>query len=72
MCHCDIGMCTHRSDCRNGKPRMKTVDLTQDAPKTHQDRDIKDRVRRLQERMRGGEKLENVVKGILDLLADEL
>jgi hypothetical protein len=26
----------------------------------------------LHERMRGGEKLENVVKGILDLLADEL
>lgn len=54
---------------------VREIDLTQDAPKTHQDRDKRDRIDRLRERLRGHVEtmdLKNVLKGILDLLADEL
>ena len=51
---------------------VREIDLTRDAPKTHQDRDKRDRIERLRERLKSGERVDNVLKGILDLLADEL
>ena len=54
---------------------MKTSDLTQDAPKTHQDRDKRDRIERLKVRVKDASNqrdVQNAVLGVLDLLADEL
>lgn len=54
---------------------VRTIDLTSEAPKTHQDRDKKDRIERLRGRLRGHVEtndLKNAMLGILDLLADEL
>ena len=54
---------------------MKTIDLTQDAPKTHQDRDKRDRIERLKVRVKDAQTMQMVkaaMLGFLDLLADEL
>jgi hypothetical protein len=54
---------------------MKTIDLTQDVPKTHQDRDKRDRIDRLKVRIKEAKTSRDVLNamlGILDLLADEL
>jgi hypothetical protein len=57
---------------------VREIDLTQDAPKTHQDRDKRDRIRRLHKRLVNAgaysdvAALTGIIKGILDLLADEL
>lgn len=55
---------------------VREIDLTRDAPKTHQDRDKRDRIERLRERLAkvrtNPMDLVNIIKGVLDLLADEL
>jgi hypothetical protein len=53
----------------------RTIDLTQDAPKTHQDRELKDRIERCRKRVKEARDvrgLQNAVLGLLDLLDDEL
>ena len=54
---------------------VREIDLTRDAPKTHQDRDKRDRVERLKVRVKEAKTqrdVQNAVLGVLDLLADEL
>jgi hypothetical protein len=70
MCHCDAGMCEHQPDCR--KHKMKTVDLTNQAP---EQRSVSDRVDRLRVRVKEAKTSRdvlNAILGVLDLLADEL
>ncbi len=65
-CTCDVGMCTHRPNCRQHRSNYT---MAQD-PRT-----VPDRIARLRKRLdelRSTDPLVPILKGILDLLADEL
>jgi hypothetical protein len=54
---------------------VREIDLTRDAPKTHQDRDKRNRIERQKVRVKDAKThrdLQNAMLGVLDLLADEL
>lgn len=67
-CNCDVGMCTHRPNCRQQRNYAM-------ARSDHSDRDKMERIERLRQRLADAvthQRLVGVVKGLLDLLADEL
>lgn len=75
-CTCDVGMCTHRPNCRQHRAHVTTDKELNMARSDHSDRDKLERINRLRERIAAGPQTRQavlgIIKGILDLLADEL
>ena len=86
-CNCDVGMCTHQSNCRKHSPHVTT--FAPDGFRRQQQeqamardnepqRSKADRIERLRKRLDAvtaygpAAQLRDVIKGLLDLLADEL
>lgn len=71
-CNCDVGMCTHRPNCRQHRAYVTTGELTMaDEARTKADR-IERLRRRLAKVHSNPMDMVPIIKGILDLLADEL
>lgn len=68
-CNCDMGMCFHRSDCKKTR-RSQPTDRDGNAVR-HGTQDKLNRLRRRVDIVRD-EGTKAIIKGILDLLEDEL
>ena len=76
-CTCDVGECYHMSNCRHHRAYATPIDNqgTTMARDNEPQRSKADRIERLRKRLDGHvelPQLRDVLKGILDLLADEL